>query len=450
MRHMNKIAFRIFVSVLSTGIIGIIGLFTMALDINQMSAYYEQIADEHFTNREYMQEITSALYEHQSVVACRIVAIEDRIEYFDAREQELREALVKKISEFGERMKGDVREQLYHKLYSNFYSYLRNSDTALQLSAEEHHSTAGLYLTANMTEFAEKINGNLAELDELTVQELDALKKQMNQKVFMSRINAAVCTVIIIGSVTFCLFYCVKITLGLEHYKDDLEREVASQTKEIREHMEKMERIQNNTIIGMANLIESRDGDTGGHIKRTAIYVELLARAAKEQGYFKETLTDEYIELLVKAAPMHDIGKIAVPDNILKKPGKLTLEEFERIKSHAPEGGRIVREVLGNIEEKEYVDIASKVAAGHHEKWDGSGYPEGLKGEEIPLCARIMALADVFDALVSPRCYKASFPSEKAFGIIKESAGTHFDPTLAKIFIGLKPNILKVLDAEKI
>lgn len=450
MRRMDKIAFRIFISVLGTGIIGILGLITMAYNINQMSVYYEQIAGEHFANREYMEEITSDLYEHQSIVASHIVAVDDRVDYFADRERELRAELIQKIADFGERMKGDVREQLYHKVYSNFYSYLKNSDTTLQLSAEGHDATAGLYLTTNMADFSDRINGNLADLDELTTQELNALKEQMDQRVFISRISAVICVVLIVVAVVFCLFYCVKITSGLEHYKDDLEREVASQTREIREHMEKMVRIQNNTIIGMANLIESRDGDTGGHIKRTAIYVELLAKAAREQGYFTETLTDEYIELLVKAAPMHDIGKIAVPDNILKKPGKLTPEEFESIKSHAPEGGRIVREVLGNIEEKEYVDIASKVAAGHHEKWDGSGYPEGLKGREIPLCARIMALADVFDALVSPRCYKEPFPPEKAFGIIEESAGTHFDPILAKVFIGLKQNILSVLETEEV
>lgn len=443
--HMDKIAFRIFISVLSTGIIGIIGLVIMAVNINKMSLYYEQIADEHFANREYMQEITGALYEHQSIVASHILASDDRSEYFNEREQELREKLTEVISSFGERMKGDVREQLYHKVYSNFHSYLRNADTALQLSEQDKNVTAGIYLTTNMADFCAKINGNLADLDELTVQELNELKEKMDKSVVYSRISTVICVVMIVGAVAFCLFYCVKITLGLEHYKDDLEREVESQTKEIREHMEKMARIQNNTVIGMANLIESRDGDTGEHIKRTAIYVELLAQEAKKQGYFAEILTDDYIELLIKAAPMHDIGKIAVPDNILKKPGKLTPEEFESIKTHTTEGGRIIQEVLGNIEEKEYVDIASKVAAGHHEKWDGSGYPLGLKGNDIPLCARIMALADVFDALVSPRCYKEAFSPEKAFAIIEESAGSHFDPTLAEIFVKLKQNILQVL-----
>lgn len=256
-------------------------------------------------------------------------------------------------------------------------------------------------------------------------------------------------TAVIVIAVIVCLFYCVKVATQLERYKDDLEEEVKRQTKEIREHMEKMARIQNNTIIGMANLIESRDGDTGGHIKRTGSYVELLAREAQKKEGYSDILTDEYIELLVKAAPMHDIGKIAVPDNILKKPGKLTPEEFESIKSHASEGGRIIRDVLGNIEEKEYVDIAAQVAEGHHEKWDGSGYPLGLKGAEIPLCARIMALADVFDALVSPRCYKEPFEPEKAFAIIEESAGKHFDPVLAQLFIELKEKVVEIMLAER-
>ncbi len=177
----------------------------------------------------------------------------------------------------------------------------------------------------------------------------------------------------------------------------------------------------------------------------------MLASAAKESGYCTDILTDGYIELLSKAAPMHDIGKISVPDSILQKPGKLTGDEFESIKSHAAEGGRIIRDVMSGIEEKDYIDIAADVASCHHEKWDGTGYPLGLSGGGIPLCARIMAIADVFDALISKRCYKESMPLDEAFGIIGESAGTHFDPTLAELFLGLRNDIesyLKNMAAE--
>ncbi|MDE5994400.1 MAG: HD domain-containing protein, partial [Oscillospiraceae bacterium] len=204
--------------------------------------------------------------------------------------------------------------------------------------------------------------------------------------------------------------------------------------------------IQESTIIGMANLIESRDHDTGEHVKRTSVYVELLAKAAKQAGYLPDILTDRYIDLTVKAAPLHDIGKIAVSDSILQKPGKLTEEEFERMKAHTTAGGRIVKEVLGTIEDHEYLDIASCVAMSHHEKWNGSGYPLGLKENDIPLCARIMAVADVFDALISKRCYKEQMPMDKAFDIISESGGTHFDPELARLFVSIRSDIEKVLD----
>lgn len=199
----------------------------------------------------------------------------------------------------------------------------------------------------------------------------------------------------------------------------------------------------------MADLIENRDQDTGEHVKRTSRYVELLTRAAQREGYCSEVLTDDYVELLIKAAPLHDIGKIAVSDTILQKPGRLTKEEFEAMKEHTTAGGRIVGEVLKGIEEKGYIDIASQVAAFHHEKWDGSGYPHGLQGEMIPLGARIMAVADVFDALVSKRCYKEPMTISEAFDVIRESAGSHFDPTLAGIFCQIRREVGEVLGTEE-
>ena len=135
-------------------------------------------------------------------------------------------------------------------------------------------------------------------------------------------------------------------------------------------------------------------------------------------------------------------------DVILNKPGKLTPEEFEKMKTHTTEGSRIVGEVLGDVEEPEYMEIARQVAMSHHEKWDGSGYPQGLKQDEIPLCARIMAIADVFDALISKRCYKSAFPVEEAFAIIEQSSGSHFDPVIAATFLELKPEIIALLTKE--
>ena len=138
---------------------------------------------------------------------------------------------------------------------------------------------------------------------------------------------------------------------------------------------------------------------------------------------------------------MHDIGKIKVPDYVLQKPGKLTEDEFEIMKKHAADGGEIIRSTMQNIEEADYMQVAYNVATYHHEKWNGMGYPTGMGGEVIPLEARIMAVADVFDALISKRCYKEAMPVDKAFSIIEESAGSHFDPQIVKVFLDLRPQI---------
>lgn len=192
---------------------------------------------------------------------------------------------------------------------------------------------------------------------------------------------------------------------------------------------------QDKVIIGIADLIESRDVNTGTHVKHTAAYVKLLAEAALKAGVYPETITDEYVEMLVRAAPLHDVGKISVPDSILLKSGKFTEEEFEIMKRHAPEGGRIVLTLLDGITDEESRRIAFEVANYHHERWDGTGYPSGLSGESIPVSARIMTIADVYDALTMERVYKEAVSAEEALKIIEEESGKQFDPNLASLFV---------------
>lgn len=217
-------------------------------------------------------------------------------------------------------------------------------------------------------------------------------------------------------------------TLELEEYRIDMEKKVAQKTEEIKE-------IQRNVIGNLASVIECRDSDSGHHVKRTGSYVELIAKGLQKNGIYTDILTDEYIDKLAHAAALHDIGKIAVPDSILNKPGRLTKEEFEIIKLHTTIGGELVRETLKGVESEDYMKIAEQIALYHHEKWDGTGYPKQLQEEEIPLCARIMAVADVFDALISRRCYKEAYTLDEAFGIIKDSKGRHFDPKVAQVFL---------------
>ena len=197
-------------------------------------------------------------------------------------------------------------------------------------------------------------------------------------------------------------------------------------------------------ISGLASLIESRDTETGEHVIRTSEYVKILAEDCRAEGVYADIFTDHYIDLLHTLAPMHDVGKIVVSDRVLKKPGKLTPEEYEEIKQHAAQGGKVVRQVLSDITDEEYVSFASDIATYHHERWDGSGYPFGLKGEDIPLCGRVMSIADSFDALVSKRCYKDPIPVDGALEIMKSESGTHYDPKLLEVFLKHKEKYIEI------
>lgn len=198
---------------------------------------------------------------------------------------------------------------------------------------------------------------------------------------------------------------------------------------------ERVSNMQSGMITFMAEVVENRDDNTGGHIRRTAEYVECIAKELKRQGVYRDILTDRYMSDMVVAAPLHDIGKIHIPDAVLNKPGKLTEEEFEIMKTHTTAGEELLTHAKAELGESGYLNMAVEMAAYHHEWWNGKGYPYGISGEKIPLCARIMAVADVFDALTSRRCYKSAMPPEKAYAIIREESGTHFDPAVAEAFL---------------
>lgn len=200
-------------------------------------------------------------------------------------------------------------------------------------------------------------------------------------------------------------------------------------------NQERVSDMQNHIISGLSSLIENRDTETGEHVARTSRYVRIIAERAMEEGIYADRIDGDFIERLYTLAPLHDVGKIVVSDRILKKPGRLTPEEFEEMKKHAEAGGRVVKQILFGIADESYISFASDIATYHHERWDGSGYPDGIAGENIPLSARIMAIADVYDALVSERCYKKPMKPEEACGIILAESGTHFDPKLVDVFI---------------
>lgn len=222
----------------------------------------------------------------------------------------------------------------------------------------------------------------------------------------------------------------IETQLELSAYHQSLE-------KIVEEKVEENERLQNMLSVGFAELVESRDGVTGGHIKNTSIYFEAFVSALKELPKYKEEVTDEFIKLAVRSSPLHDIGKIGIDDIVLRKETSLEKGEMEYMKTHSELGGATFHKIRRNFQDNEFLKIAEHMALYHHERWDGNGYPMGLKGMDIPLEARIMSIVDVYDALTSKRPYKEPFSHEKAYAIIKEGRGTQFDPDLVDEFMRL-------------
>jgi len=262
----------------------------------------------------------------------------------------------------------------------------------------------------------------------LTLSEMKNIPQGKSLLMRDSRVYEAVKNTIVNGG--RCFGETIELTDITEkyNYSARLEKDVEERTKELR-------RIQHTVLGSFAGIVEARDSSTGDHIRRIANYVQTTAESLRSKGIYTDVLTDEYITRLVDVSPLHDIGKIAIPDNVLQKPGKLTVEEFEIIKTHAQKGADIIDECLRGVESEEYVLMAEQVAKSHHECWDGTGYPEGLSGEKIPLSARMVSVADVYDAVRSERCYKPAMSAQEAQKLIADWSGTHFDPLVAQAFL---------------
>lgn len=215
--------------------------------------------------------------------------------------------------------------------------------------------------------------------------------------------------------------------LELEKYRKELEFLVHKKTETI-------EHLQDSIVVGLAELVECRNDETGGHIKRTAKYIEALVFAMVEAGIYSDVLTEEYIHNIIRSAPLHDIGKIGIADDILLKRGDFDKNERDYMKQHTILGGTALQKIIDVSNGESFLITAKDMALCHHEKWDGTGYPYGLSEYAIPLCARIMAVVDVYDALTSKRVYKKPFPHEKAVEMILNGAGTYFEPCIVDVF----------------
>lgn len=232
----------------------------------------------------------------------------------------------------------------------------------------------------------------------------------------------------------------VATQLQVKAAADFLKDQNAYLEAEVKRRGQALAAIQDVTILAMASLAETRDNDTGNHIRRTQHYVRLLAQHLQTHPRFRDFLNDETIDLLFKSAPLHDIGKVGIPDRILLKPGRFTPEEFEIMKTHCQLG----RDAIQHAEDQlgiqvDFLHYAKEIAYSHQEKWDGSGYPQGLAGDAIPISARLMAVADVYDALISRRVYKEGLPHAQAVDIICQGRGSHFDPDMVDAFVTLNP-----------
>ena len=248
----------------------------------------------------------------------------------------------------------------------------------------------------------------------------------------------------------------VRTHLELKQARDSLRRQNENLEHQVQQRTEENELIKDVSLNALALLAEKRDNETGNHLHRTQAYVALLIGHLREHPRFAQALRPPYDSLIAKAAPLHDIGKVGIPDQILLKPGRLTPEEFEVMKTHSQIGADALQEAIlrvqaghGQVSRSpgpalEFLQIARQIALGHHEKWNGSGYPRGLAGEDIPVAARLMALADVFDALTCKRHYKEPFPIERVVQIITEGRAQHFDPEVVDAFLALLPRFVDV------
>jgi len=325
----------------------------------------------------------------------------------------------------------------------------------------EHYRVIALNSAAKMFDALRKFTPDLILLD-IEMPEMngfDAMKKLKSNDahseipvIFLTGLSDASTEAngIALGAVDFImkpftepvLLNRIKKHLGIDELVRERTRQLAHRTEQLARRSEQLLQLQNGIVFTLADIVENRDANTGGHIDRTSVYMNILVEAMIENTVYDEDTKNWDVDSVVSSARLHDIGKISIPDLILNKPDKLTDEEFDVIKTHPEVGMRMIEQMTERTGDAIFLRNAKLFAAYHHEKWNGTGYPYGLKETDIPLHGRIMAVIDVYDALVSDRPYKKAFSHEKAVSIIMEDAGSHFDPLIAKIFYMIQDKIL--------
>lgn len=402
---------------------------------------YEKILNQYIVSEEDVLRLSESIYRIQALTLSQLISTDDKmVASFSEEIKELDDDIRETLSYHSENLIDDDEKDLFHEVYSDYITYISQQNMLLDINLQSSGETANYYVNTVMKKQLSDINSDLKEISRYAQEKIAYLRLNLNHANHITNAALSFATVLSVmtGGGLLLLFH---------RFSDHI---VVSYDAEQKQHEEDIIRMQHKTIEGMAELVECRDGETGEHVKRTAYYVEEIANQLAQMGIYSDVLTPEYIENLKRYAPLHDVGKIVISDTILLKPAKLTTEEFERMKVHTVEGGRIVGQILSDIETPERVRVAQDIATYHHEKWDGSGYPSGLSGENIPLCARIMSVADVFDALTSVRCYKEAYSLQRAYDIIGQESGRQFDPEIVRAFLELKPGIETYLTNTKI
>ncbi len=417
---------------------GLLGIIYLSFCLNSQSRLFNSMVEDVFAIENDVDHLKGLLYKYEYNMVAAMISFEEDL---DDTQRELRNTeleirnqlkihgqLLKKMK------KGTHQEILFRSVNDDILRYLNYNAVMLSMRESESPQSIGQFANRNIFPLMRGVNSSIDTLSKISDSYIDNSRAEMASYQKSTRFFAIIAFIFISISIVISIIYSYRVLHGLEETNDFFKSKSESNEMRIYE-------IQNNTIMGIADLVESRSGETGQHVKRTSHLVNMILLQAKKRGKWPEVLTDQFIDYVTRAAPMHDLGKIVISDTILNKPGKLTDEEYEIMKTHASIGGKIVYDLLGGIADKEYVDIASDIANYHHEKWNGRGYPSGRRGTQIPLPARIMAVADVFDALISERCYKKPMPYEDAFALIEREAGEHFDPEVVELFLELKDEI---------
>lgn len=419
-------------------LVGILGILYLKYCMDVQASLYDSMTNQIFEEERDVEEIRSLLYKYEyNMVAILNASIPNKEENSTAlstTELKIRNQLIKHSEIMKNMERGSGKERLFRSVNDGVLNYLNYNAVLLSMRDSENPEAITQFVKVFIIPLMTRLNFSIDKLSEMSKIYIEQSKSDMDSYLKSTKLFSIIGFVVLVFSLVISTIYTYKVLKELE------EKNKFFQSKSEANEMRILE-IQNKTIMGIADLVESRSGETGQHVKRTSHLVNMILMQAKKKGKWTEILTDEYIDYVTRAAPMHDLGKIVIPDAILNKPGKFTPEEFEIMKTHASAGGKIVYDIIGGVAEKNYVDIASDIASYHHEKWNGKGYPNGKAGEEIPLCARIMAVADVFDALVSERCYKKPMSYDDAFALIERESGEHFDPDVVELFMELKDEI---------